>query len=186
MSGPIQNVPYGFLSLLDLKSTGRLPPDLLETVQPSFDLALLYLQRKAVDQVALFGSAPATGAITTGLHSFAAFLTPGPVNAAVPNNEFWYVYAMAGTIVTQNAADFISAGCAIEYPPLLAGGPNSTLVSPIYADVVTARARSWCTPPITAPFFAGPGCVFGVYVADVLAGTSLTVTLAMRATRMII
>lgn len=80
MSRPIQAAAPGYLSLLGLQNTGRLPPDQVDTVQPIVDVLPFYLQgalQYREDGIAV-------SAATPGLNAFA---TP----MRVPDGKLWLV-----------------------------------------------------------------------------------------------
>lgn len=179
MSGPIQTIPQGLLGLLQLKELGKNPGVLVDSVAPNLDLFQLYAQRNMVSEGSLFGSSIASAALVNGNHGFQT-LTSSVTTCQVPNNEMWYVYEWSLDVQAQNAADFIAAAPAV----LALNQTRAILVAPIYADVISARVRGWISSPLTNAFFAGPSTVFGFYVTDILAGTTITVTATMRAARL--
>ncbi|MBA0088971.1 MAG: hypothetical protein HRJ53_28615 [Acidobacteria bacterium Pan2503] len=178
MAGPIQTLPQGLLGLLQLKSFGENPYDLLETVQPSVDLYRLWIERNAQDVQGLFGVASVnTAALVTGNHGTQNF---GSAAQVTPSNEIWFVVYFTGTIQTIAAADTITGLQTGIFTSIPNGGVY--LQSAPVSDVITARARSLATNPV-APFFVPPGSQFVVNVADILSVGGITVNLNLRAVR---
>jgi hypothetical protein len=171
VSGPIQTIPTGLLGLLQLKELGRNPSQLQDAVQPTYDLFAQYVQQQMSNEFGIFGAQLTTAALVTANHGLQVF-----TGAVVPQNRIFYVYQLSADIQTQNAADFINAAPAVLQP-----SGRTTIVAPGVADVISARIRSWITAPITNPFFAAPGSTFGIYVYDILAGTTITVLGTLRA-----
>lgn len=60
MSGPIQTLPAGFLSLLQLKNMGVNPSQLIDSVQPSFDMMEWYLRNAVTLETQCSLNIPAT------------------------------------------------------------------------------------------------------------------------------
>lgn len=180
MSGPIQTIPQGLLGLLQLKELGKNPGVLVDSVAPNIDLFQLYAQRLVQSEGGLFGVAQiATTGLVNGNHGFQNLTLVGPSTAAqVPTTEMWYVYQFSLDVQSLAAADTLTAGACI-----IPQGGRPTMVGPIFADTINARARSWISAPITAPFFAGPGTLFGIYLTDILTGTLIQPFGAIRAVR---
>jgi hypothetical protein len=84
-NGPIQTLPLGLLGLLDLKTMGRNPPALGQTVAPVLDITQLYLNGKALEFAA---TSKAVGVGGYGL--FLDFDTTVPIT--VPEGETWFVH----------------------------------------------------------------------------------------------
>jgi hypothetical protein len=177
MAGPIQVIPQGLLGLLNLKQTGKNPDQLLEQVQPTFDLTGMYEQRLIQTELGLFGGSATTAALVTGNKGSNA-ITVGGVQVQVPLNEMWWVEQCALATVTVAAADTIIAGVLTS-----SNQGGASYITPVYQDVVTARARSFVTPPMTRPLFVGPGTGFLCWVLDILSVGGITLSLSMRAVR---
>jgi hypothetical protein len=177
VAGPIGTIPQGLLSLLALKETGKNPSQLLDSVQPSFDLVQWYLTRIELTERALFGGAPSV-TFASGAHGQVAF-TFGGNNCVVPNNQIWWVSHMQvdGTLL---AAESIRLACDIITPNI-----SSWLAGLDYNDVVTARARDFAAFSQSG-FWAPPSSIFGVRVFDVLTAATVTVGLTVRASPLLI
>lgn len=81
MSGPVQSLAPGFLSLLGLKNNGALPPVMVDSSAPVIDLTRWYLQ----GNVEILSQSVGIGLNSAGI----SFVFP----AVVPTNEIWYVHA---------------------------------------------------------------------------------------------
>jgi hypothetical protein len=176
-SGPIQTIPQGLLGLLQLKELGKNPSELLDQVQPSYDLFQQYIQRNLVGEQTLIGGPISTAALVTanrGLQGF-SLNGAGVTFLNVPQNQIWYVYQLSGDVLTINPADTISYSMAC----LLPSGRFCAL-SPPYLDVQNARTRAGLSGVVT-PFWASPGTGFAVWVYDILAATTITVLGTIRA-----
>lgn len=180
MGSPIGTIPQGLLSLLALKQTGQNPNDLLNTLQPSIDLTSFLLQRLVVDTPGFFnGTTPLTANLTSGQHGNNAFVP----NAQVPQNECWWI-EWCGIVISGNtvaAADTVSGGLGI-----ISTLGTTVMVTPVTADVVTARARTWITNPNPRPFFVGPGSVFTFVTDDILSVGGMQFFLQLRGARLLI
>ena len=169
MSGPIQTIPQGLLSLLQLKQTGSNPSQLLETVAPVVDLVQWWLQRQVVDlSFQLFG-AVSTVLIGPAGHGQTAFTT-NPIT--VPQQQQWWIesFSLGGTLL---AAEGITLA-----PLMLEAGGTTHLLGPPYADVVTARARDFAVS--VRNFWLAPGSSLGVRVMDANTAATITVSGAIR------
>lgn len=187
MSGPIQTIPQGLLGLLQLKELGSNPPVMVDSLSPNIDLTQLYLQRLMQQETGLFGGVPKTGAVVSAGHGNVTFSLAG-TQVSVPQNEMWYCVA-AGVIIDSSspgggntvvAADTITAGLMWGLP----GSITGYMMTPIQQDVISARARTWTTPPMTTPQWFGPGTTFWIVIFDILvAAGAYTFDLSMRAAR---
>lgn len=178
--GPIQTLPQGLLGLLQLKSLGKNPSELLDQVQPSYDLFEQYVQTLMQGEIGLFGVTPTTAALVSAGHGFAPFANlASPV---IPNGEMWWVEAATVYIVgnTLAAADTVVAGAGYVLPNHLT---IHTLNPMSNKDIISARARSWSPDPMPRSLWLPPGTTFGIQVFDILSATSITLQMGMRAAR---
>lgn len=169
MSGPIQTIPQGLLSLLQLKQTGSNPSELTEQVAPVVDLTQWWLQRLVVDiSFQLFG-AVSTVAIGPAGHGQTGFTT-NPIT--VPQGQQWWVesFCLGGTLL---AAEGITLA-----PLFLEAGGTTHILAPPYVDVVSARARDFAV--CARGFWMPPGAQFGVRVMDANTAATITVSGAVR------
>lgn len=170
---------------MQLKELGKNPPMLGDTVDPTLEVSFLYLQRIMVENPTLFGGTPQTAALGNAAHGFQAF-NIGGVQASVPINETWYIYAVAVSVVTNTiaAADTVRANPGWSPP----GSGAIYPFTPATADNVTARARTWAPEPMPAPgIWVPPGTNFWLVVYDLAVGAgTYTFNLEMRASRVVI
>lgn len=175
-NAPIQTIPPGLLSLLQLKAMGRNPTQLLDQVQPSIELRDWFFQARNFDESVLFPSIPFsnTTVAARGFNSFGA-------TAVVPNGQWWYVTHFFG-YGNLLATEGIRLQMALLRPPTGIAMPLGT----DYADNVTsARARAFASSAVV-PFWAHPGDQFGFMVSDVATAATVTVFGGIRATNMTI
>jgi len=165
MSGPIQTIPQGLLGLLQLKQLGKNPFDLTDSVQSILDIFPLYVQRLSNSTTLIVGSDSL--ALATGNIGNRTFVT------AVPQGQAWYIERMS-IDATMAAADFIRLAPSILYE----GAGAGFCVAPDTSDAITARGRRLRTA--AGGFWAPPGATFGVYVFDILAGTTIATQLFLR------
>jgi hypothetical protein len=170
----IQTIPQGLLGMLQLKELGRNPSFLADTVAPQLDLFNFYVERTAQQEVGLFGAALTTAGLATGAHGTVGFT----IAPTVPVNETWWVTVFTVNVQTIAAADYVRMAPALGIP-----GVSAFTVGPDVNDVISARARTVTSPPITKPFWAPPGSVFAVQVFDILTATSIAITASLRASR---
>jgi hypothetical protein len=174
MPGAISTLAEGLLGLLDMKSVGRLPSQLLDGVQPQIDLTQFYFNRQSFATKALFGSTsqPSTAAIT-GRGQF-PFTNPSQI--VVPANQLWWVHEMTGTVSTTVAADTgtfaLGYSLGYDWEPFACG--------PTYTDPVNANQRL-IQLRLDKPFFVGPGGSFFVLSLACASAGGLAFSLGMRA-----
>jgi hypothetical protein len=172
--GPISTLAEGLLGLLDMKSTGRLPAVLLDSVQPHIDLTPFYFNRQSFATKQLFGAAsqPSTAAITAR----GQFPFTNPSAIVVPPNQLWWVHEMVGTVGTTVAADTgtfcLGYSLGFDWTPFECG--------PTYTDPVSANQRT-ISLRLDKPFFVGPGGGFFVIAKAVASAGGLAFSLGMRA-----
>jgi len=81
VSRPIQALAPGFLGLLGLKNNGALPPDFIDAVAPTIDLARWYLE----------GNRETIVTAGVDVDTLANFAFPEFI---VPSSQVWYVHAL--------------------------------------------------------------------------------------------
>lgn len=175
MSGPIQVLPRGLLSLLQLKQMGKSPSQLAEVVAPTLDIMEFYRQGLFVDQRNFLPSGSAT--LLFNARNFNGPFTNGTETLTAPNNETWYVerFSAIGNIP---AADTCRIALAIASVPAVTVLPVSEDVT----DVLNARNRTFSICA-RSPFWLPPGWQIGAVVMDVLTGTNISLIASMRAIR---
>jgi hypothetical protein len=174
--GPLQVIPPGLLGFFQLKSAGVLPSLLSYEVQPSLEMRDWYFQARQLDEVAQFGQAPTSIAITTGTGSGPQGfgLTGGP--AKVPAGQYWYVTEAQASVSVPAADSF--RGAIFTNNPL---GTNVLIRGPDFQDTVTARNR---VDHVRSdhPFWLGPGDTFGIMLYDIVSVAGLTFFFKLRFT----
>jgi len=172
MMKPIQTIPMGLLSLLQLKQQGQNPDTLSEVVNPVVDLLQFWLQYQSIDiTTALFGgqvsrTVPTAG---TGIYGYNA---PGP--ATVPPNQLWWIehYTVEANLL---AAEYIRLAPMITAPSV---GLQAQQIGTDVNDAVTARARS--VSAHAHNFWVRGGAGLGFQVFDSLTAANITVTGAIK------
>jgi hypothetical protein len=170
MAGPIQIIPRGLLGFLNLKAQGSNPSQLIETVQPTYDIAPQYRESQAVLWPLATSATIATGAV--GRLPF----TTNPI--VVPDNEIWYVIAyhvQTGVLPATDDAVFwpmiqTSRVGVITYevPPMVGPYPAPSLVAP-----ASKQRRVSC-----GGFYAPPGTELGALVDSIVAAVTMTFSVA--------
>jgi len=175
--GPIQTIPKGLLSLLNLKQMGQNPGNLLGDVYPTLDLRDQYMQYLAVNQTALIGGV-ATMNLATASPGIRNFTTGNPV---VPNGQTWYVfdYTVFGSLLPAETLSLVP----IFQEPGTGGGEYA--VGPPSVDVITARARGFCTKA-DKPFWLAPGTNLAIHVLDDLTAATITINACYRAVPLLV
>jgi hypothetical protein len=153
----INRVPPGLLSLLDIKSLGVNPVQLADQMSPVIDLANLYLEAVSTARIGLTATVTTVGAKSpaTGF-SF----QPGAGEIFVITKA-----AVAGSVVNPAATSYRVQACVYDNalgPVLEVGNP----VSGAAGELVAAS--------INRPLILTPGQGFGLFVASVTLGTSIT------------
>lgn len=98
MAGPVQIFPAGLLGLLQLKTLGRNPTDMVENYQPTWDVLEWLLASQSIEH-ATIGSIAITA---TGFQAFS------PNNLQVPEGEWWWIHDLSvsvAAVVGGDAAD---------------------------------------------------------------------------------
>jgi hypothetical protein len=154
---------------LQIKTLGQNPSTLSDAIQPQVDLFTLWTQRQNIN----IGSQSLTFA--TAAIGFTSF----PV-LTVPQTQAWWVDKYTVLYTTGVAADYARYAPAILYDPAL-GGAASHLLAVDVNDAITGRQRqAKATSPLG--FWAPPGSQLGVFVFDVLAATTVSLTGIARGT----
>jgi hypothetical protein len=165
-SGPIQVIPRGLLSLLQLKNLGRLPDVLLGEVRPQFDIGD-YWKQAACDFEGLT-------LLTNGLPAGSAGLNGYTTALQVANDEVaWVDEYTVEVIVPLGAAE----SCLNVQPAMRidANSPQGWLGLTDTNLSVTATAARAAQGIITARNFWVPqGAILGYYVGQVNTATNVT------------
>lgn len=99
----IQQLALGFLDLLNAKTQGRNPEEFANELRPTLEMGKFY-QLASRDWLGLSGTCSSPGS--------------GTLAFAVPENEFWLLHAISGTITANGA----SANTILD---LRVSGPSS-------------------------------------------------------------
>ena len=180
-SGPIQTLPPGLLSVLQLKNLGRLPSVLLGEVSPSIDLLDMYLRS--------LGVANSPGAHTrnqtTASGNFYQFTAGALGTIQVPQNEWWWFqhYSVTATFTAVAGQSIegltpclaFNTSTGIEYAGV---GAEIRTVSSNATAAVSAMVSS------SAPFWAPPGSLLG-YLATVISAAGVDLQGRYRVTKLV-
>lgn len=159
---PINQLPFGLLDALGIKSGGLYPRDFGSMLVPTFELFDWYALDK-VDVIVSNNTVNATGANA---------LTSG----TVPTGQVWYVYNTTLRVVTG-----VGEAIAIE-PGWLE--PNGTIPVIIGSERTLAASVTASCFQSVPPFFAAPGSSVRAVVNSVT-GT-VDVALALKVARFLI
>lgn len=159
----VNRVPRGLQSLLDSKSLGVNPTELLQTISPVVDLAPFWYADK-----------PLLGASGTAVGGAVGTLA----TTTVPAGELWGVVNVSGQAVAAAAADVLRFYIRIRGG--FASGIAATLAATTSFGPVAGANESenlgWTT---AVPLLLGPGTSFDVFnERAVNAGTAWTVRVA--------
>lgn len=139
MPGDIQKIPQGLLGFLQLKTGGRNPSTLVDSVSPTWDLSRLYLEADA--QFASINSTINAGGYTIFFSS--------------PQDRVRLVTSFAVGITT-DVGETIQC-CLCRAPP-----NNNTLAS--LSAERNVVASSWAQLPLLEPQYLQPGDSLGLLV----------------------
>lgn len=155
MAGPVQVIPPGLLSFFQLKTMGRNPSDLVESIQPNLDMRDWYFASKR--EQSTLDVAGATLAL--GFNNNATVDADGGFN--VPADQWWFIEHMRFAVQT-NAADDIRFSLAFR-PSL--GTSGTYLMRDQQPWVPTAAIALASFPCATGGgFFAAPGTLLRYWI----------------------
>lgn len=162
--GPIQLIPPGLLGLFQLKSSGRAPDDLQQSVQPSLEVLRWYMMARQVAWREPAGTFFTSRTVTTvDGPAVYSFNTPAPIR--VPANEAWYVRSYTVAVPRLVVGDSVrfSAGWI---------SPNSTQIAFTLAD---ARSIVPTDNGLSSAhdFFLLPGSQLGVVVEAITSAAGI-------------
>lgn len=161
----INRVPQGLLGLLDTKTLGKNPDDLLSTVQPTIDLKALFLANSGLTGTAVIEA----GIVAGDIGNVVATVT-------VPAGELWWVQSVASDVVVGPGG----AGAEYGISPVIVtatGFGFHVLQGPRLDTTLAAterRVTTW-TPPGDG-VLAGPGTVFGTVPLELFVAASPVTT----------
>lgn len=167
-NGPIQLIPPGFLSLLQLKNQGHMPADLGEVVSPTMDMRDWYLQVSARTPSTTFGLV-----LTSEQQSFHRF---SPNGIIVPQGKTWWVHhymvqcgltAVAGQSIFGLAPIIIwNANGTIKYNQL---GP-----APATGLISSTATNPTGTQVFASGFWAPPGAELGFTNGEIISAAGIS------------
>lgn len=158
----IQRYPFGFLSALDSKSTGFTPRELVDRVQPTFQLNEYYLA--SIDLQALSAS-----------QALAAVFGDGPT-IRIPQGQAWQVLSVACSVNAASAAIAnLKAGIAV-LPP---NGTQGVFVAANEGPLPNATAILTANWAASQPQIFGPGTGFWARLNESTGGPTVTVGCAV-------
>lgn len=160
MSGVINTLPSGLLGFLGLKNGGQYPRALGELLQPTWDLAAIYLSaNSSFDNTTLAIAAIGATAIVT-----------------VPEGEAWFIIQQDAGSATLAAGQSIALGLQFTDP--------AGLVTMSVSDAsVVATVGQRASISLPRPYYAGPGTRLGI-VSTVFAAGPINVTLSTQFARL--
>lgn len=159
---PLNIHPQGLLDFFGVKTGGRYPQRLADTLQPTIDLRDWYLESNALEY-ALIGptwTTPQSGPVLVGWSS----TSPVGQLTVVPNGEWWYVMQYS----IQYQFDLLGTGEALTPLPCYraAGGSTSAYSVMPYCNDVAVIALSTTYQRVIAnaisrPVLVPPGATIG-------------------------
>jgi hypothetical protein len=155
---PIQALPKGLISLLDINYGGAGPPNLSETVAGTFELTELYWLSKR-ERIIQTG-----GAVGTATNQF------NYNSMTVPGNEAWLVYLYTCSAAVP-ALLTMQMQAAVQMPTT--GGFSSYPIGPPASNTTNALA-STLFAYADRIFIAPPGSIMGGITVSIGAATAVT------------
>ena len=188
--GPISFLPRGLLDFLGLRSLGKYPRDLSDTIVGTIDLSTL-LQQDQVERIELSETFTGPATRQSGAYTFG-------VNGVVPEREFWWV-------LSYNMTCLLSGATAESGPPVPAYTRPGAPVNPFWLfpgpqpfgynyngidNLLLGNAAGQYYPIVgsAAPFFIPSGAqvvyVLGTTPCVLAAGQSFVTQLNMEVVRL--
>lgn len=159
----INTQPVGLLGLLGIKSVGRNPSVLADSVAPTFDMAALYVGAVAEN---LSGA-------TSAINLRGMWVVS---NLVVPNGELWIVESCVLT-----AANAVIAATTYKVRPCVYDVASGL---PYHAgELTTVTAGEIPCAPFPAPFLVTAGQGIGVFAESVTLGTASAMNVTVRFAR---
>lgn len=189
---PINRLPRGFLSLLDLQTAGRVPNEVSELVMPTVDMQPFWAAQKTEDFVLNRAAVVGAPGGVAGVNF--AWTSTGPndlIQGAgllqVPQGELWLVEHYAAFMQMTNAAGNwtsilpalrVTAGGNRYYMPHNPAGSAMTIGGAV-------ATTTWTGFTTTRPFWALPGQEIMVVVAALVLSADATLAGTLRVVRLI-
>jgi len=172
-SGPIQPIPPGFLSLLQLKNLGRLPDVLIGQVAPSIDMEDWWLRATAQME--------ASASVTTA--SGGAQVLSYTVPVVVPDDEAWWVESLMVDVFVPAAAGNLIESVA----PIIIYNRNAPLQYGFLSSSVNVTGVAGSTNHNlvgSRGFWLPPSSELGIYCGRAVTATTITFTQYLRVARL--
>ena len=137
--------PEGLLDLLDAKSLGKTPSEMADIVSPTLDMRDFYLASVEWTRGREIATAVTTVAYTA--------------DVVVPDNELWFVYAVAGELTTISA----DAGQLVDIQTVYrtrSGSTSCHLANSLGRSVPNALQRAEAIFTTDRPWLFRPGSTF--------------------------
>jgi len=162
--GPVQVLPPGLTSLLQIKSGGTNPDAMRQDIQPGFDLEAWWLRatRKRIPD--LYERTFATGAYGKGVvmvdtATGLKFVSPGP-------QAWWYVHNATVRVIMDAAT--VATWAQLSIVEL--GGPSFSETYSLVGNLIPSIAADDRAPLSANGFWMPPGSFLGVWMDDVVGG----------------
>jgi hypothetical protein len=163
----INAIPDGFLSLLQLKQTGRNPSSMAEFIQPTVDFTDWY--------------AAATAEIVSSTTTIRSAVGIAVTDLVVPQNETWLV--AAATCSVAPAAGVTAARCQVAVQNTNAAGTFLIYASPTVA--VPGGSAAWL-PLVDRPIILRPNDTFVLNAIEYAGVGNITLQAMARIARLLI
>lgn len=170
MAGPIQVIPPGLLGFFQLKTGGRNPTDMSETLQPVLECFDWYMQARGGDYTNDVG---VPNRLCNAIGTFG--YTNNPIQ--VPDGEIWWILEYSTRTATLAAAEAITL-CPAYLRPLV--GTQS-----LYKLGVSTSAGpgQFCTSYADKQFFLPSGSELGFAVEAIATVGTINVIGSLRYVR---
>lgn len=174
--GPIQTLPAGLTSLLNLKTLGRVPDELAGFYQPTIEaMELLMNYRCRTNEGVVHGRT-----LITGENSFRTF---SPNTIDVPDSEWWFFHEYGVSAVMTAVAGQSINGLA----PMIQYNINGTLdwvVLQVPGPLInSSAAQSVQTACVARNFWARPGSRLGLFLGEITSAAGVSFGARYRATK---
>lgn len=158
MTGEINRVPIGLLSLFDMKARGQNPRLLSEAVQAGLDIGRLILEN---ERRLIRGTVSATAV------GYAVF-----PQLTVPQGQLWVIHGFHVRSAALAAGTAINAGGVIQRVENASANTEALLIVPVAG--FAAGQAVYLGQAFPDPYYARQGDVFGVAVSGLILGTAPT------------
>lgn len=150
-----QQYPSGYLSLLNAKSNGYTPPDVVDSIRPTLDITQFL--KASIPLTSKANSTPAQSAVGAG------------TTLTVPNGEAWQVIAAAANASLGTAGNVLKFKLTLNPPDLSLSSCALSTFGPL--AVTNAGEIFSCCWSAPDGFIVGPGTQFQMQLMLALANT---------------